>query len=38
MAAKKKDEKPQPAQPDVAVHDRDPVRPELPEPKREDGE
>lgn len=29
-AAKKKDVKPQPVQPPVAVHDRDPVRPVEP--------
>lgn len=33
MAAKKQVEKPQPVQPPVAVHDRDPVRPVDPQPE-----
>lgn len=34
-AAKKKDVKPQPVQPPVAVHDRDPVRPAAAQPEPE---
>lgn len=36
MAARKQQEKEQPVQPEVTVHDRDPVRPADPEPVKDD--